>query len=162
MGNKVNIQDIKKVIEELPLISSVADNLKNIEFNPFMPSSKELVKLKNALEVILNSYLDTLHELHITQEVLKLNTAVKEEDTEIQYLRRQLEDRDKQIADLQQQLQWNHSHGRISSVDMMRMKGLYEQGSSLRKLGAMFNCDKNTVKQRLLEMGVQLRVNNGR
>lgn len=162
MRNKVNIQDIKRIIEELSLINSVADNLKNIEFNPFMPSSKELTKLKNDLEVILNSYIDTLHELHTTQQVLILNTAVKEENTEIQYLRRQLEERDKRIADLQQQIQWNHSHGRISRADMMRMKELYEQGCSLRTLGARFNCDKNTVKQRLLEMGVQLRVNNGR
>ena len=162
MENNVNIQDIKNVIEELSLINSVANNLKNMEFDPFMPLPSELTKLKSDLEVILNNYIDALHELHTTQQVLILNTAVKEENTEIQYLRRQLEERDKRIADLQQQIQLNHLHGRISRADMMRMKELYEQGYSLRKLGARFNCDKNTVKQRLLEMGVKLRCNNGR
>lgn len=96
------------------------------------------------------------------KQMLKSNKAVKEKDSEIQYLRKQLEQRDKQIADLQQLLQLNSSHGKTSSVDMMQMKVLYEQNYSLRKLGEMFNCDKNTVKQRLLEMGVELRGNNGR
>lgn len=93
---------------------------------------------------------------------LRYKNISDQKDNEIQRLKKQLEDRDKRIADLQQQLQLNHSHGKISSADMMQMKVWYEHGYSLRKLGEMFNCDKNTVKQRLLEMGVQLRSNSGR
>lgn len=96
------------------------------------------------------------------KQVLKSNKTVTEKNARIQELEKQLEDRDKRIADLQQQLQLNSRHGKISSADMMQMKVLYEQGYSLRKLGEMFNCDKNTVKQRLLEMGVEIRSNSGR
>lgn len=37
------------------------------------------------------------------------------------------------------------------------MKTSYEQGTSLRKLAEDFNCDKSTVKRRLIKMGVTIR-----
>lgn len=96
------------------------------------------------------------------KQAIKYKNISDQKENEIQHLKKQLEDRDKRIADLQQMLQLSSRHGKISSADMMQMKVLYEKGDSLRKLSKMFNCDKNTVKQRLLEMGVQLRSNSGR
>lgn len=37
------------------------------------------------------------------------------------------------------------------------MKTSYEKGVSLRKLAEDFNCDKSTIKRRLIKMGVTIR-----
>ena len=38
-----------------------------------------------------------------------------------------------------------------------QMKDLYHSGKSLRQIGRIFNCDHNTVKRKLVKMGVQIR-----
>lgn len=37
------------------------------------------------------------------------------------------------------------------------IKNLYQSGSSLRQIGKILNCDKSTVKRKLIKMGIQIR-----
>lgn len=98
------------------------------------------------------------------------NTVAKQ-NTRIEELEKRLEDQNKQLIAQRETIyklqanisQLSSQRNKLGIEQLMRMRLLYEREKySLNKLGEMFNCDKNTVKQRLLEMGVEIRSNSGR
>ena len=86
---------------------------------------------------------------------LKYKNIVKEKETEIQLLKKQIKDKEIKIAEL---LGTVDELERLIGIDelhkMRKMKSLYLQGYSLRKISEIFRCDKSTVKSKLIKMGI--------
>jgi len=89
----------------------------------------------------------------------KINTQLQEmlqdKIEQIEKLEEQVKEKDKQIEKLHYQTMG------ISATESWMMKSKYERGVSLRELAKIFNCDKSTVKRRLIKMGVTIRDKGG-
>lgn len=95
----------------------------------------------------------------ILTAVVKANRQLADKSARLEKL---VQEQSNQIAHLSAQLAV--SNGTSMSEDDQRtevMKALYAGGCSLREIGRRLNCDKATVKRKLLKAGVSFNENSG-
>lgn len=85
----------------------------------------------------------------------QLREMLQDKIEQIEKLEKQVREKNKQIEKLHYQTMG------ISATEGRIMKSEYERGVSLRELAKLFNCDKSTVKRRLIKMGVTIRNKGG-
>ena len=85
----------------------------------------------------------------------KYKEMAERKEAEIQLLKRQLKDKEGRISELLSTVDELENLIGIEELHKMkRMKSLYLQGHSLRKIGEIFRCDKSTVRKKLEKMGI--------
>lgn len=128
-----DIEEIKKVIEQLKILDDLKPYCKD---DPFAPWESEVTRLQTDVTGMLNSYIELLRDLDAGN--LRFDTDGKNITQE-------------------HTCGGKNAPARKNNIDAIQIYKLYLDGVSIRKIAKQMGCSPDTVKRRIVEVEQEMK-----